>query len=201
MKQSIRFFSLGLLTSAIFLYGFYLFSDTSSADVETIPVETLISQIESDGYRVITEDEFISFSLKNEEKDEEEVKEEKVDKEKKQDKEEKESTAKKDSKKETKKDSKKKKSKKTKNDDADKDKEDDKDEVKKATFTTKEGVVSQDIADILVENEIIDDRQKFLDYLDDNGYSTRLQIGKFKVNSDMSHKELAEVITTYPGSN
>lgn len=60
--------------------------------------------------------------------------------------------------------------------------------------------MTQDIADTLIEKKIIDDRQEFLDYLDDNDYSAYIQIGTFEVNSDMSLKELAEVVTTYPGN-
>lgn len=194
MKQPIRFFSIGLLTSAILLSGFYFFFDTSKENIENIPVEEMIAKVEEDGYRVITEDEFISYSLSTEKENA--------------DKDEKETAGKDKEQKNSKKDDEKSKEKEKKQEDGDKkekkknkeDEEDEKEKVKKVTFTTEEGVVSQDIADILIENDIIDDRQKFLDYLDDNDYSPYIQLGTFKVTSDMSMKELAETVTTYPGN-
>src|SRR5699024_7666846 len=62
MKQSVRFFAIGLMTSAILMFGYFAIFDKSAA-VENIPVEELIAQIEEDDYRVISEDDFISFSL------------------------------------------------------------------------------------------------------------------------------------------
>jgi len=184
MKQSIRFFSIGLLVASVIFFGFYFLLSDTNTSAEDLPVEDMVSEIESQGYRVITEDEFISFTLSKEDNIEKDEKSEQDNKDKK-------DSSKKKS------DNKKDKSKKKK--DKDKKDEDKKDDVVKATFTTEDGVVTQDIADILVDEEIIDDRQEFLDYLDDNDYSPYIQIGTFKVSSDMSKKELAEVITTYPG--
>ncbi len=74
-----------------------------------------------------------------------------------------------------------------------------KDEVKKISFRVQEGFVSKDIADILEDNDIIDDSAEFVEYLEDNDYSPYLQLGTFEVTSDMNYKEIAETITTYPG--
>lgn len=180
MKQSMRFFAIGLLTASVVLLGFYFILNGSQASSKDIPLEEMIEQIESSGHRVITEKEFIAYTISNEEKTSDENKD---DKKKEDDKDEKKQDKDKDTK------------------DKDKKKDDKKkDKVIKAKFTTKDGVVTQDIADILVEKKIIDDRQKFLDYLEDNDYSPYIQVGTFEVNSDMSMKELAEVITTYPGN-
>src|SRR5699024_9109422 len=87
---------------------------------------------------------------------------------------------------------------------SDKDKKKDKkdsDKPKKVTFTTKPGVVTEDIAEILYDKNVIDDKRKFEDYLEDNDHSAYIQIGTFEVTTDMSFNEIAEVITTYPGSN
>jgi len=62
MKQPIRFFAIGLFTAAILMFGYFSLFDQSTA-VENAPVEDLISQIEDEGYRVIMEEEFITFSL------------------------------------------------------------------------------------------------------------------------------------------
>lgn len=182
MKRSIRFFAIGLLTSSVLLFGYYFFFDKAD-ELESIPADKLISKIETDGYRVITEEEFITYSLMKESADEEEASNEPTDKDNNKQTEDKKSNDKKDS-----------------TNKKDEDEEKDKDKVKKITFTTKEGVVSQDIADILIENKVIDDRQKFLDYLDDNDYSGYIQVGKFEVTTDMTYKELAKVVTTYPGN-
>src|SRR5690625_2188308 len=192
MKQSIRFFSIGLLTASIVLLGFYFLFDNSKASSKDVPLEEMIEEIESTGHRVVTEKEFIAYTINNEEKE--------VDKEDSA-KEKKESSDKKETKKtDDKTDKKDKKEDKDKKDKKDKDKKDDK--KVKATITTDDGVVTQEIADKLVEENIIKDKEKqeFLDYLDDNDYSPYIQIGKFKVDSEMSMKELAEIFTTYPGN-
>src|SRR5699024_9621179 len=185
MKQSIRFFSIGLLTASIVLLGFYFLFGNSKASSKDVPLEEMIEEIESTGHRVVTEKEFIAYTINNEEKE--------VDKE--------------DSAKEKKESSDKKEIKKT-DDKADKkedkDKKDKKDNDKKVKETIKkdDGVVTQEIADKLVDKNINKDKdkQEFLDYLDDNDYSPYIQIGKFKVDSEMSMKELAETFTTYPGN-
>lgn len=186
MKQSIRFFSIGLLTASIVLLGFYFLFGNSKASSKDVPLEEMIEEIESTGHRVVTEKEFIAYTINNEEKE--------VDKEDSA-KEKKESSDKKETKKTDDKTDKK-----DKKDKKDKDKKDDK--KVKATITTDDGVVTQEIADKLVDENIIKDKEKqeFLDYLDDNDYSPYIQIGKFKVDSEMSMKELAETFTTYPGN-
>lgn len=192
MKQSIRFFSIGLLTASIVLLGFYFLFGNSKASSKDVPLEEMIAEIESTGHRVVTEKEFIAYTINNEEKE--------VDKEDSA-KEKKESSDKKETKKtDDKTDKKDKKEDKDKKDKKDKDKKDDK--KVKATITTDDGVVTQEIADKLVDENIIKDKEKqeFLDYLDDNDYSPYIQIGKFKVDSEMSMKELAETFTTYPGN-
>ncbi len=191
MKQSMRFFAIGLLTGSLILLGFYFMLNGSQASSKDIPLEEMIEQIESSGHRVITEKEFIAYTISNEDESKDKDADEKKD-DKASDKKEEEQKEK--DKKDKDKDKKDK-------DKKDKKKDDDKkDKVIKAKFTTKDGVVTQDIADILVDKKIIDDRQKFLDYLDDNNYSPYIQIGTFEVDSDMSMKEIAEIITTYPGN-
>lgn len=188
MKQSIRFFSIGLLTASIVLLGFYFLFGNSKASSKDVPLEEMIEEIESTGHRVVTEKEFIAYTINNEEKE--------VDKEDSA-KEKKESSDKKEIKKTDDKADKK-----DKKEDEDKKDKKDKDKKVKATITTDDGVVTQEIADKLVDKNIIKDKdkQEFLDYLDDNDYSPYIQIGKFKVDSEMSMKELAETFTTYPGN-
>src|SRR5699024_8926858 len=159
MKQSIRFFSIGLLTASIVLLGFYFLFGNSKASSKDVPLEEMIEEIESTGHRVVTEKEFIAYTINNEEK---EVDKEDYDKEKKKKKKDKKKETKKKDKKTEKKDKKEDKEKKNKKD---KDKKDDK--KVKATITTDDGVVTQEIADKLVDENIIKDKEKqeFLDYL------------------------------------
>lgn len=185
MKQHIRFFAIGLLTSALLAFGFYLVIDETEVQLENAPLDELIGQVESEGYRVITEDEFIDYSFYKEEKLQQEANGDK----------------KKDNKKDKKKDDEKDDTDKKKSDkESDKEKDDEKDEVKKVTITVSQGDVSQDIAKKLVDNDIIEDAFEFVQYLEDNNYSPYIQLGSFEITSDMDFKDIAETITTYPGN-
>src|SRR5699024_11173996 len=175
MKQSVRFFAIGLFTASVLTLGFYLFSDSSNAANEDMTTDELIAKVEEAGYRVITDEEFISYSLyideKNEQAKSEEVKkdDEKADK-KKEDKDKKKKDGKKDKKKEEKEKNKKNKDKKDSKKKKDKKKKDKKkkDDVKKAKITIKSGDVLADIAEQLADKKIIKNKQKFIDYLEDN---------------------------------
>lgn len=57
------------------------------------------------------------------------------------------------------------------------------------------GMVSHDIAALLEKNKIIDDASQFAIYLEENGYSKRIQLGVFELKAGMSYKEIAKVIT------
>src|SRR5699024_12554084 len=64
-----------------------------------------------------------------------------------------------------------------------------------------ENTYTPDIADKLIDKKIIDkdEGDKFIEYIEDNDYSDYIQLGTFKVDSEMSMKDLAETFTTYPG--
>ncbi|MBS4191298.1 endolytic transglycosylase MltG [Bacillus sp. FJAT-49705] len=57
------------------------------------------------------------------------------------------------------------------------------------------GMVSHDIASMLEEKKLIDDADRFETYLEENGYSKRIQLGTFAVKKGMSYKEIANIIT------
>ncbi len=57
------------------------------------------------------------------------------------------------------------------------------------------GMVSHDIASLLKKNKIIDDANQFETYLEENGYSKRIQLGVFELKTGMSYKEIAKIIT------
>src|SRR5690625_5033569 len=131
MKQPIRFFSIGLFVASILLYGFYFFFGQSTSTQTELTVDEMITEVETEGYRVISEEDYVSYTLHKEEENEKEQKNDKsknnIDKNKNK----KEEKGKKKSSK-----------KKRKKRDKEKDKDDD---VIKHTFTTSDGVVSQDI--------------------------------------------------------
>jgi len=191
MRIPVRYFSIGLLTASIVLLIMYVVTDDSSQAIDNLSVEELSSALEEQGYRTISQDDFISYSVYlDEQKEKEDAKED--DK----------APAKKTDKNNDKDSDKKTDDKKDKNDT---DKREEKEETeenstKKATISVEQGFVSQDIAKVLKEQGIIEDENKFVKYMEDNGYSSYIQIGKFTVNSDMNNKQLAETLTTYPGN-
>lgn len=188
MKIPVRFFSIGLFTAATVLLIIYLITNRE-ATAEDFSVEELSAALEAEGYRAIDQDEYISYTVyldemkekeeqeKNEEKNKTAKAKEKTDENKK----EKDNAVKENKEKEN-------------------EKEKEKEEVKTIKLKIEQGMVSQDIAKKLKDEKLIDDEQKFIKYLEDNGYSSYIQIGTFKLKSDMSIKQIAETITTYPGS-
>src|SRR5690625_1383691 len=147
MKQSIRYFAVGLLTSSVILFFAFSFMDESAIKVEDGSSEELIEAVEADGYHVLSSSEYISLSTKatgeeeseeeTDDKDDADKKEEKVDKKSKDEK----------------------KSKKTKKK-ADKKDKKDKDKVHKYTINIKENMLAPTISDLLKQNKIIDNRSE-----------------------------------------
>ncbi|MBT2214465.1 hypothetical protein KK120_01295 [Virgibacillus dakarensis] len=174
MKQPVRLFSLGLFTASLIVLILFLFVDDSKKNVENIPNDEMITALQADGYRVLSESEYISLSVNND-KDKQEA--EKTEQASAEGQAEDNNSAEK----------------------ADEDKENKADETEKEektyTLTIKSGMASSEISDALVENGIIDDAGKFSKFLKDKGYDTKVQLGKFKVSSSMNPKEIAEEIT------
>ncbi|MCE4047043.1 MULTISPECIES: hypothetical protein [Bacillaceae] len=59
----------------------------------------------------------------------------------------------------------------------------------------KSGMSPGEIADTLTKEKIIKDKDEFEAFLIDNDYHTKVQVGTFRVYSDMSFREIAEKIT------
>lgn len=57
------------------------------------------------------------------------------------------------------------------------------------------GMVSRDIAEILAKEKVIDDANRFEVYLEENGYSKKIQLGSFNLTAKMSYKDIAKIIT------
>ncbi|MGN0151359.1 MAG: hypothetical protein ACI39Q_02695 [Wujia sp.] len=65
-----------------------------------------------------------------------------------------------------------------------------------AKITVVGGMGSEQVAKLLEEAGIIKDAADFDSYLNKNGYSTRIEIGTFEVNSGMTYEEIATILST-----
>lgn len=63
------------------------------------------------------------------------------------------------------------------------------------TLTISRGMTSIDISQILYENNIVDNAEQFNQFLEQNGYSRRIQLGENELHSNMNYTEIANVIT------
>lgn len=69
-------------------------------------------------------------------------------------------------------------------------------EVKTFLLVVKTGMNSKDIATILAEAKIVENGKEFQNFLIDNGYDTKIQVGQFEVHSGMTYEEIGKLITT-----
>ncbi|MCD5323577.1 MULTISPECIES: endolytic transglycosylase MltG [Pontibacillus] len=67
--------------------------------------------------------------------------------------------------------------------------------VKAYTLSIEEGMVPEDISQVLAQNGIIEDAEGFRAYLVDNEFSRYIQIGEYTVVNQMSFQEIARIIT------
>ncbi|WP_400242396.1 hypothetical protein AB3U99_15665 [Niallia sp. JL1B1071] len=63
------------------------------------------------------------------------------------------------------------------------------------TLKVKSGMSISTIAELLYKNKIVKDQKEFETYLIDNEYHTKIQVGSFRLTSNMSHKKIAETLT------
>lgn len=163
MKQPIRIFSIGLFTATFILFTLYLFleEDENKNNVD-YSIEELSEIVEEKGYRVITEEDYITLSLLNDPEQAEEA---------------------------------------TTNSEEDHENEDDQqtseDEEKTVSYQLEvtEGMLPGDVSELLEDNDIINNASELNDYLEDHGISTRIQLGSFELNNEMSISEIATVLT------
>ncbi|MGX4669598.1 hypothetical protein JNUCC74_10325 [Cerasibacillus sp. JNUCC 74] len=187
MKQPVRVFAMGLLTAGVIMLGVYFFSNGNIQTADNLSDEELVTLIEEKGYHVLSDSEYVALSVDEQgatdsqdpQKEEQPTSKakaaEKTNDEQNRDKQ-KEADNNKDQ------------------EDKEKDKEQE-DKNKTYTLKIKSGMPSSDISDLLEENNIIDDASEFNKYLEKHNYSEKVQLGKFKVSSDMSLYEIAEAIT------
>lgn len=177
MKHLLRSFAAGLFSAGVIMLAAYYFSEESR---EELTADEMIPIVEEEGYHVLTSDEYISLAVQP--KDKEENTEEKAET-KQEDKKEKAENKEKEERKEEEKNNEK--------------KEDKQPETSSYTLQIKPGMLTPEITELLEENKIIDDAAKFNRYLEEHEYSPKIQIGNFKLTSDMDYYQIAETITDY----
>ncbi|WP_077621499.1 endolytic transglycosylase MltG [Sediminibacillus massiliensis] len=74
-------------------------------------------------------------------------------------------------------------------------KEEQEDKPAETVITVTEGMTTSQLVNQLTSAEIIEDEQSFIDFLIENDYSKKIQIGKFGLEKDMTYKEIAERLT------
>ncbi|WP_158651573.1 hypothetical protein [Mesobacillus jeotgali] len=68
-------------------------------------------------------------------------------------------------------------------------------EEKKFTLIIASGMSPGDVATMLESQGIIDDETKFERFLIDQGYHTKVQIGKYELKSGLDYHQIAKIIT------
>ncbi|GGF07901.1 hypothetical protein GCM10010954_02990 [Halobacillus andaensis] len=168
MKQSIRFFSLGILVSTVIMgMAYWLGPNEQAESTVTMDEEDMISEIEASHYNVLTEEqlqekinEAIHSQTKaasteestNETDDDEQTQEEDESLE-------------------------------------------EENETNTYTLVIEEGISSTDISQTLEQQGIIENAESFDIYLSDRKLTQYIQIGEFELNENMNRDEVADTIT------
>jgi len=179
MKQPIRYFSIGLLTATIISLITFLFLYEPTSDGTDFSIDELITEIEKEGFYVLTESEYISYAVQkdqlkdnNDDEDEQESEDNSNDV--------------------------------VENDENDTSNENngeendensaETEEVFTYTLVVEPNMLGPTVSQLLLDNNIIDDADAFNRYLEEEGYAPYIQIGEHKLSSDMSFYEIAETI-------
>ncbi|MEK3853143.1 hypothetical protein [Cytobacillus sp. FSL H8-0458] len=62
-------------------------------------------------------------------------------------------------------------------------------------LTIESGMTPGEIASLLEKASVIDQAADFGNYMEEYGYSKKIQLGTFELNHNMSYKEIAKIIT------
>src|SRR5699024_1846552 len=149
-----RFFSLGLFVASLIIFIFYNYFEEPEANPNDFSKEELVEIIEDDGYRVITEEDYISYTVNEDENNEALNIEEKELEE-----------------------------------------EENQDNNIEYTFEITAGMMPHEVIALVEEEDIIEDADKFSEFMDKNDYSPYIQQGEFELTSDMSDEDIAKEIT------
>lgn len=69
-------------------------------------------------------------------------------------------------------------------------------DVKTVEITVTRGMGSLEVCKLIQNSGIIEDAVDFDNYLNKNGYATKIRVNTFTLRSDMTYEEIAKVITT-----
>ncbi|MFB4166478.1 hypothetical protein [Virgibacillus sp. JSM 102003] len=180
MKQPIRSFALGLLSAGILLLVMFYFTNDPKSKTENMSTDDMIKNVEAKGYHVLTESEYISVSVTSDEN------KKSTDDSSKTKEDQKGSGSDESQETET--------GENTKNEKNNSTSEKDNRTVT-YTLTVESGMAPSTISGILADNDIIKDQDKFTQYMEEEGYTTKVQLGDFELTSKMSHYEIAEKLT------
>ncbi|HLS36167.1 MAG TPA: hypothetical protein VK061_08015 [Bacillota bacterium] len=192
MKLPLRFFGIGLLTaSLVFALSLYFFKDKNSS-LESESIENIAEFLEDKGYHVISQEDYIAYSVYEQKQQEQANDEENNDNDNNEDDINENDENNTNDNEENNNDSN------ENNEDSDDESDDDSNEkeVYTYTLTVEENMLAPDISRLLENNNIIEDARDFTDYLEDEDYSRYIQLGEHKLSSDMTYNELAEKITS-----
>src|SRR5690625_1961753 len=154
MKQFFRFFSLGLFVASLIIFIFYNSFEEPEANPNDFSKEELVEIIEDDGYRVITEEDYISYTVNEDDTNEDlNINEKELDE------------------------------------------EENKDSNDEDTLEITSGMMPHEVIALLEEEDIIEDADKFSEFMHKNDYSPYIQQGEFELTSDMSDEDIAKEIT------
>jgi|SRR5699024_4798601 len=209
MKQPIRAFSIGLFTSGIiFLIIYMVFGGLNNTKTEP-SAEDMITSLEDEGYHVLTDSDYVSLSVQEDQETENADNQENDEDTGSEDVEENDTNADESAEDETDED----------NEAADEDSDNGENEDNEATedatdndenededdgegqesttysLTINEGMASSEISSVLEDNNIIDDAEKFNRFLETEGYELKVQIGTYEVSNNMDYEEIAHIIT------
>lgn len=165
MKQPIRYFSIGLITTSLILFMFTFFTDKPTDGQTVMNTDDMITEIKDEGYHVLTSAEYINLTTIKEQTEINEGVSENTDTEQQEDQEEvidNEDTT--------------------------------KTEIHSYTLNVKPNMLGPVISNLLAENKIIDDAEAFNRYLEVEGYASYIQLGKYTLKSDMTNFQIAEKI-------
>src|SRR5690625_505703 len=163
MKQFFRFFSLGLFVASLIIFIFYNYFEEPEANPNDFSKEELVEIIEDDGYRVITEEDYISYTVNEDENNEDlNIDEKELEEEENQD---------------------------------SNDEDENEDNNVEYTLEITSGMMPHEVIALLEEEDIIEDADKFSEFMDKNDYSPYIQQGEFELTSDMSDEDIAKAIT------
>lgn len=201
MKQPIRFFSIGLLIASVIMLIVYIIDDPSTiqSDENDLNTDEMIQALEVEGFHVLSSSEYIKLSVGDDDTEQDDSSTDKNGKDKDKDKNNKDSSKKDDKDKDQSDDDSDRTDKGADNDDDSDANNDDSDEEDTVTYTltVSENMLGPDVSELLYDNKIIDDAEKFNRYLEVEGYAPYIQLGDHKVSSDMSFEELAEKIANH----